>query len=707
MTVTVAELQAVFSANTAGFDAGMRGVQSGLSRAGSDLQSFGTKLTKLTLPLAVAGGFAMKAAIDWESAFAGVKKTVSATDDQLSSLEKGLRVLATSAASPVSSLAKAHITLAGVAEAAGQLGVETPYILKFTEQMAILGMTTDMTAENAAFMLAQFANISGMDMNDIDRLAAVIVELGNNSATTESAIVEMGQRLAGIMGPAGFSADEIMGYAADMSSLGINPEAGGTAMTTIVGDIIVAVAKGGDALDDFAETAGLSAKEFADAWETNPSEALRLFINGLGKLDDKQKELKLEEMGLDGARIADVLRRMSNNTSLLNNSLTLGKEAWDKNTAQWKEAGNRAATAASKINVLRNNTNELGITMGNVLLPPLVEVTNKLTPFVAGLAESSPETLQLAAALLAVGIVAGPVATVIGGLGTVLGALSLPVLALAGLFYIGATTTGAFGNALEKIIDSAEQKDYLGVIGGIGEALVAIPYSITTWLGAQVGIDVPEGMAAWRDVLKTGAEIIDHLPGAIQGWINKLGEFSIPQAWTDFKGLISDIWNFFTGLPNEIGKFFGVMTSFDLPDWVKQLGGIVGGGGGGGSSSGAVTVTATGTAGSWENTPPHQWTAQQRADYEASKKKAGTGALMHDFVGAASANTPYLIGTGAQPELFVPGSSGMMYPAGSYGGGIDLRGAQIILPGVKDPAEFFDEMEREAKRRNMRLGVSA
>jgi hypothetical protein len=39
-----------------------------------------------------------------------------------------------------------------------------------------------------------------------------------------------------------------------------------------------------------------------------------------------------------------------------------------------------------------------------------------------------------------------------------------------------------------------------------------------------------------------------------------------------------------------------------------------------------------------------------------------------DAGGPGRADEPYLIGRGAQPELFVPNAPGRFYPAGSYGG---------------------------------------
>ena len=194
----VIELKDNMTAGLKKAEGGLQTMGSKLGAAGANVQKFGARITLLTAPLAAVGAYSVKAAIDWESAFAGVIKTVDATAEELDFLERGLRDLATGrTGSPVAGLANAAVELAGVAEAAGQLGVATGDILKFSEYMAILGMATNVTAQEAAVLTAQFANITGMDMQDVDRFASSLVWLGNNAATTEKDILELSQRIAG------------------------------------------------------------------------------------------------------------------------------------------------------------------------------------------------------------------------------------------------------------------------------------------------------------------------------------------------------------------------------------------------------------------------------------------------------------------------------------------------------------------------------
>ena len=81
--------------------------------------------------------------------------------------------------------------IAEVVAIAGQLGIETDYLTEFARTMIDLGNSTDIVADEAASVLAKFANITGMNQSEFDNLGASLVDLGNNCATTESAIMNL------------------------------------------------------------------------------------------------------------------------------------------------------------------------------------------------------------------------------------------------------------------------------------------------------------------------------------------------------------------------------------------------------------------------------------------------------------------------------------------------------------------------------------
>ena len=310
-----------------------------------------------------------QASMDFESAMTGVAKTTDLTDEELADMSDAIKAMSTE-------IPATTTDIAAVAEAAGQLGIQKDALLDFTRVMTMLGTATNMTAEDAATALARFANITGMSADNYDRLGAVIVDLGNNFATTESEITQMGTRLASGGRLAGLTEPQILALAAAMSSVGIEAEAGGTAMTQTLNAIEKAVANGEDALQGFADVAGMSADEFAQTWSTDALDALTAFIRGLGTLDERGESavLVLEDLGLKGIRQGNMLKSLALAADQMDSAVQTANTAWDENIALTNEANKRYATTQSKLDMMQNAYNNLKVAVGDAFALALRDV---------------------------------------------------------------------------------------------------------------------------------------------------------------------------------------------------------------------------------------------------------------------------------------------------------------------------------------------
>lgn len=345
-------------------------------------ESFGSRATQavdaVSSVLAAAGisaalkeikeGFdeCVQASMDFESAITGVAKTTDLTDEELADMSDAIKAMSTE-------IPASTTEIAAVAEAAGQLGIQKDALLDFTRVMTMLGTATNMTAEDAATALARFANITGMSADNYDRLGAVIVDLGNNFATTESEITQMGTRLASGGKLAGLTEPQIMALAAAMSSVGIEAEAGGTAMTQTLNAIEKAVATGEDSLQSFADVAGMSADSFAEMWNTDALGALTAFIRGLGNLDEQGESavLVLEDLGLTGIRQSNMLKSLALAADQMDSAVQTANTAWDENIALTNEANKRYATTQSKLDMMQNAYTNLKVAVGDAFTPAL------------------------------------------------------------------------------------------------------------------------------------------------------------------------------------------------------------------------------------------------------------------------------------------------------------------------------------------------
>src|SRR6185436_6813027 len=105
-------------------------------------------------------------------------------------------------------------------EAAGALGIPKAEIVDFARVMALLGVTTNVTSDQAAEGIAKIQNIFGAAGKDTERFASTLVALGNSGASTESQILEMATRISGAGHTIGLTQGEVLGFASALSSVG-------------------------------------------------------------------------------------------------------------------------------------------------------------------------------------------------------------------------------------------------------------------------------------------------------------------------------------------------------------------------------------------------------------------------------------------------------------------------------------------------------
>lgn len=435
---------------------------------GKNMQSVGSTLTKgLTVPLLAGAGVAVKAAIDYESAFAGVKKTVDGTPQQFAQLSTSIREMA-------KEMPSSAVEIAHVAEAAGQLGVPIGAIKDFSKTMINLGVSTNLSSEEAASSIAKIGNImqvSGKDLGTWSgHFGSAVVDLGNHFATTERDIVEMTNRLAAGGKLAGLTTPEILGLATAMSSVGIEAEAGGTAMNqtlTGIGKAVAGVGKGASSkLKLIAQTAGMTAEEFSQAWKQKPAEALQAFIKGLQRAHDEGKNMDgiLSDLGMKGIRQGNMLKSLASASDKMSEAVNRSNLAWKENNALTNEASKRYETTESQLKIFKNKLTDIAIEFGGPLLKALNSGLDAAKPWLQTLSdmakkfsEMSTEQQQSIIKWGAMAAAIGPAlkffgkgASIIGGFAKGLGTISKGIGTFSGTLKT-ISNGGGFINGLKQM----------------------------------------------------------------------------------------------------------------------------------------------------------------------------------------------------------------------------------------------------------------
>ncbi len=550
----------------------------------------------------------IRAGSEFESAFAGVKKTVNATSEELAQMRADLRKMAKE------EIPMTAAELSAIAESGGQLGIRNENIIEFSATMANMDVATNLTSDEAATEFAQFANIVNMQQDKFDELGSTVVELGNNMATTESDIVSMGMRIAAAGNQVKLSEPDIMAYAAALSSVGIEAEAGGTAFSKMITKLQMAV-ETGEGLKNYAKVAGMTGSEFKKAFAEDATTAINAFLSGLSDTERNGKSAiaVLDEMGLTEVRLRDTLLRASNASGMFEGALKMASDAWEENTALTKEAEQRYKTLESQTQMTKNKITDLGIGVYDDLRPGLTEgiglvnefidsmagnedvigdmiesVTQKMPTMVRKTKEAGEAIGDFAEPFLAVGgwladnpgVITGAivgigtalttykVASGVSALVGALGSLNPVGMAIMGLGAVAGVITG-IGTAVKKASNEAKRANLDAHFGKVTLSLEDLQETASHIVQSRdldmiresvLAMDEAEGIA---DDIKSTTEALNKMNWKISMGM-ELGEAEKEEYMSQIEGYIASTQEYLTQKQYAVNIAVGVLTDDDL-----------------------------------------------------------------------------------------------------------------------------------------------
>lgn len=412
----------------------------------------------------VAAGFtvAINEAIGWESALVGIQRTTGASNEELAQMETQLRKVAETTPIAVSELAN-------LAEQAGALGVANTDIPEFVRVLGNLIASTNLTTADVDD-LARVLNVLQVPVDSFDRFASTLLDVGRNTAATETEILSMAKRFAPAAAAAGVLADQVLAISAAVLSLGPRAEAGGTAVNKTFYDMATAITKGGDDLTNFASISGKTSDQFVQDFQRAPAETFAAFVTGLGSMNGGliAQEAVLRDLGITEVRQQQALIALSEGTKDVGNEqhdlnaiLALAHQSWVDNTALVEVAKQRYGTTAAQLTILRNEISAAANDLGKLLLPAIKIVIGVVRDFIFGFTQLPP-VLQIAL---------GAVAAIIGGLSLLAGG----ILALIGPLVLMMQTWRALMSQLgQTSATAAAASEPLAVVAAEEEQVAAM-----------------------------------------------------------------------------------------------------------------------------------------------------------------------------------------------------------------------------------------
>lgn len=533
------------------------------TRYGQTIRNIGSAaFLRVTAPILGLGAAATFAGVEIQTAFAGVRKTVDVTEDQLQSLKQEFEDFITQGA-PFS-----LTELLGTAETAGQLGIDFENIVDFTKTVENLRLASNL-GEEAGESLARIANITGLPQAEFSNLGSSIVALGNTTATTERDIVNMTLRLAGAGRQVGLSVPQITALSASLSSVGIEAEAGGTAFSQLFLNLTKQVATGGKELEAFAQTAGMTIEDFSDLFRRDAAGAVTTLLRGLNKLKGDKAVLALEAMGIEGIRLTDALLRSSGAVDLMTDAMATSEKAFAENTALTKEAEVRYTSFSGVVKNAKAQLSLIGAELFEVLEPALragIDIVKDFTGWFRDLSSSTKGWIVAAATvasaipplLIALGSL-----IIVGGNATLMfSTLSASVFTFSAVTKMATISVGWFTSALGLL--TAPIAIVGGVILGLGAAFVLI-----TGQGSTMAEKFSSSFDQLSNIATTAIDAIVASASAIGETISTSMEIPLKNLGTFFRPVL----DFFVNLGGRVKELAGNFVELiDLTKLFSDLG---------------------------------------------------------------------------------------------------------------------------------------
>lgn len=453
--------------------------------------------------LGVAIGTSVKAAIDFESAMADVRKVVPGLDSA-----EGFNAMKQSIIEMSRELPVSADGLAAIMAAAGQAGIASTELEEFTRTAAQMGIAFDISAEQAGAAMATLRTALGLNQKEVTLLSDAMNFLSNNMASSASEILNFMDRAGAVGQQVAMSAEQTAALGSAMIAAGAPAEVAATSFR----NLIRALSTGESATARQAEAfqrLGLTATEVASRMQEDAVGTIRDVFQRISQLPAELRVSTVSEVFGDEAR---ALTPLITNMKLFEQAIGLVGDKSKYTGSMLQEFRVRSQTTANQLQLFQNNVRALQIAFGDALLPAINLVAQALLPLLSALANVASRAPILTAAVAGlatafVGLVAA--APFISGFITLLGQISL-LLPQLGVLFAGLQTAAIVAfSGITTWLTSTFLPAVLAIFSGpVGWTVLAIAAVVAmaiafrepilqffSWLGAAIG----DGLQAlWR-----------------------------------------------------------------------------------------------------------------------------------------------------------------------------------------------------------------
>lgn len=511
-----------------------------------------------TIALGATIAAPVKAAIDFESTMADVKKVVDFdTPDGFKKM--GQDIINMSKVLPMTANDIGKIVAAG-----GQSGIAAKELMTFAESAIKMGVAFDITADQAGQAMAEMRSAFKMNQQQVVVLADKINYLGNNTAASAKDIMEIVQRIGPLGEVAGTASGEIAALGATLRGMGVQNEIAATGIKNLMLSLTAGKAATKSQREAFARL-GYSSTAVAKSMQLDSKKTMLVILKQVAKLRKHEQSAVLTQ--LFGKEVVGSIAPLLTNIKELEKNFDAVADKMKYAGSMEKEYQARSATTANALVIFRNQITALGITIGSVLLPAFNSVLKTISPWigkVTELAQAHPVVTKAivatAGALITMRIAtfaAGFAFTYLrGGALRVVGALAGARAQMA-LTAVSARAVGAAATVANGGLVGMASRGIPAVVAGVRAIGAAF---ISTGIGALITGLALGGQWIYRNWAGVKAFMTGTLQGIQQGlqpvtekfqalW-DKLGPVKTAFQWV--ADVAGKVWDWFTKLAEPV-----------------------------------------------------------------------------------------------------------------------------------------------------------
>lgn len=317
---------------------------------------------------------AAKKAIEFESTMADVAKVVDGLRDQNGAFTKSYYEMSDALLNMSKNIPMTADALGQIMASAGQAGIASEDLTKFTETAAKMGVAFDTTAEQAGEWMATWRTALNLSQTQVTALGDQLNYLGNTTSENVLKLSEVVTRVGALGQTAGLSAGEVAALAASMP--GVTAEISATGIKSMM----IAMTAGASATSNQAavlQQLGFTASDIANRMQTDAKGAIIDLLGAIKQLPAAEQTAALSQYF--GKESVSSIAPLLKNLGYLQQQFAKVGDAAAYSGSMEAEYAVRADTTANKLQLMQNKLAALQVQIGNKILPYVNDALDDLS----------------------------------------------------------------------------------------------------------------------------------------------------------------------------------------------------------------------------------------------------------------------------------------------------------------------------------------